>query len=74
MQPCKKGDLSNTISFLKFLIKQRPNLRLTIIWQGASYHKSQELRIYLDLVNKEKILEEWKINCILFAPNALNKI
>jgi len=70
----KKGDLSNTISFLKFLIKQRPNLRLTIIWQGASYHKSQELRIYLDLVNKEKVLEEWKINCILFAPNALNKI
>jgi transposase len=55
---------------LKFLIKQRPNSRLTIIWDGASYHKSQELRDYLDLVNKGKTPEEWKINCILFAPNA----
>ena len=73
MQPYKKGDSSNTISFLKFLIKQRPNSRLTIIWEGASYHKSQELRDYLDLVNKGKSPEEWKINCILFAPNALEQ-
>ena len=70
VQPYKKGDSSNTISFLKFLIKQRPNSRLTIIWDGASYHKSQELRDYLDLVNKGKSPEKWKINCILFAPNA----
>ena len=70
MQPYKKGDSSNTISFLKFLIKQRPNSRLTIIWEGASYHKSQQLRNYLDLVNKGKIPDEGKIKCILFAPNA----
>jgi transposase len=55
---------------LKFLIKQRPNSRLTIIWEGANYHKSQELRDYLNLVNKGKSPEKWKINCILFAPNA----
>ncbi len=55
---------------MKFLIKQRQNSRLTIIWEGANYHKSQELRDYLDLVNKGKSPEEWKINCILFAPNA----
>jgi len=35
-----------------------------------NYHKSQELREYLELVNKEKFPEEWQINCILFAPNA----
>jgi transposase len=70
VQPYKKGDSSNTISFLKFLIKQRPNSRLTIIWERASYHKSQGLRDYLDLVNKRKSPEEWKINCILFARNA----
>ena len=70
MQPHKKGDSSNTISFLKFLIKQGQKSRLTIIWEGASYHKSQHLRDYLDLVNKGKSPKEWKINCILFAPNA----
>lgn len=70
MQPYKKADSSNTISFLKFLIKQRQNSRLTIIWEGASYHKSQELSNYLDLVNKGKIPEEWKINFLLFAPNS----
>jgi hypothetical protein len=64
MQPYKKGDSSNIISFLKVLMKQRPNSRLTIIWEGASYHKSQELRDYLDLVNKGKSPEQWKINCI----------
>ena len=55
---------------LKYLIKQRQNSRLTIIWEGAIYHKSQELREYLELVNKGKSPEEWQINCILFAPNA----
>jgi transposase len=70
VQPYEKGDSANTINFLKFLIKQRPNSRLTISWDGATYHKSQELREYLELVNKGKSPEEWQINCILFAPNA----
>ena len=62
VQPYKKGDSAQTISFLKYLIKQRSNSRLTIIWDGATYHKSQELREYLELVNKGKSPEEWQIN------------
>jgi len=50
--------------------RQRPNSRLAISWDGATYHKSQELREYLELVNDGKSPEEWQINCILFAPNA----
>jgi len=52
VQPYEKGDSALTISFLKYLIKQRPNSRLTIIWDGATYHNSQELREYLELVKK----------------------
>jgi transposase len=74
VQPYEKGDSANTISFLKYLIKQRPNSRLTIIWEGATYHKSQELREYLELVNKGKSPEEWQINCILFARTAPEQI
>ena len=40
---------------------------------GASYHKSPELRDYLDLVNKAKSPERWKINYILFAPKVPEK-
>lgn len=46
---------------------------MTIIWNGASYHKSQELKEYLELVNQGKSPEEWQVNCILFAPNARTK-
>ncbi|MEG4939888.1 transposase [Microcoleus sp. F4-D5] len=35
VQPYEKGDSSNTISFLKYLIKQRLNSRMTIIWERA---------------------------------------
>jgi len=44
------------------LIKQRPNSRLTIIWDGGTYHNSQELIEYLELVNKGKSPEKWQIN------------
>jgi hypothetical protein len=74
VQPYEKGDSANTISFLKYFIKQRPNSRLTIVWDGAKYHKLQQLREYLELVNKAKYPDKWQINCILFAPNAPNKI
>jgi hypothetical protein len=47
---------------------------MTIIWEGETYHNSQKLREYLELVNKGKSPEEWQINCILFAPNDPNKI
>ena len=69
VQPYEKGDSAQTISFLKNLITQGPNPRVTSIWDGATYHKPQELREYLELVNKEKSPEEWQINSILFAPN-----
>jgi hypothetical protein len=60
LQPYKKGDSENTISFLKFLIKQRQNSMVTIIWEGASYHKAQELMDYLELVNKAKTPKDGK--------------
>ncbi len=60
VQPYKKGYSAQTISFLKYLIKQRPNSRLTIIWDGVTYHKSQELREYLELVNKGNFLKNGK--------------
>jgi putative transposase len=70
IQAAKKGDSTNTITFLEYLMQQRPTARLGIIWDGASYHRSQEIKEYLEKINEGKTEEEWKITCIRFAPNA----
>lgn len=44
--------------------------RIALIWDGASYHRSREVKSYLDLVNQGLEPKNWKITCIRFAPNA----
>ena len=66
----KKGDSENTISFLEYLRLQRPGAKLLIIWDGASYHRSQQIKNYLDSLNRELKKEQWLITCERFAPNA----
>lgn len=65
-----KGNSKHTIEFLKYLVEQHPNQRIAIIWDGASYHKSGELKEYLAEVNRGLPENEWKITLILFAPHA----
>lgn len=66
----QKGDSKNTINFLKYLRQQRPGAKLLIIWDGASYHRSQEIQDYLDSLNRELEKEQWLLTCLRFAPNA----
>ncbi len=44
--------------------------KLVIIWDGATYHYSQEFRQYLEKVNQRKPAKDWLIKCIKLAPNA----
>lgn len=66
----KKGDSESTIAFLQYLLSECPTSRITLIWDGASYHRSAEVRAYLDSLNHGLDEAEWKITCIRFAPNA----
>jgi transposase len=68
--PAKKGDSENTINFLEYLRSQRPDAKLLIIWDGASYHRSQQIKDYLDSLNATLEKEEWLVTCERFAPNA----
>lgn len=70
VKPYASGNSQCAIAFLKYLIAQYPKSRITLIWDGASYHRSAELREYLDSVNQGKDEHEWKITCIREAPNA----
>ncbi len=65
-----QGNTENTIKFVSELMKENKNQRLVIIWDGATYHRSQEWREYLDQINQGKKEEEWLIRCIRLAPNA----
>lgn len=65
----EKGNTACTIAYLKSLQAQFPHQRLLILWDGASYHRSGELKEYLAQVNEGLTQEEWKIHCVRFAPN-----
>lgn len=66
----EKGDSKNTINFLEYLRQERTGAKLLIIWDGASYHRSQEIQVYLDSLNRELKKEQWLLTCFRFAPNA----
>jgi len=70
VQAYSKANSENTVAFLKYLQLVYPDVRLGIIWDGASYHKSQELKAYLATVNQGLEESSWHITCIQFAPNA----
>jgi hypothetical protein len=65
-----KGNSEHTITFVRYLQQQSPNQKLVLIWDGAKYHRSEELRTYLSQVNGDKPEAEWQIRCLCFAPNA----
>jgi putative transposase len=64
------GNSSSTIKFIKNLQRARPEQRIALIWDGAKYHKSNEIRDFLASANHGCKPDSWSITCILFAPNA----
>lgn len=59
--------LRGSLNYLRSLDRQA---RLLVIWDGASYHRSHQLREFLATVNAGLPFEDWKIECIRFAPHA----
>ncbi|MBN3887323.1 IS630 family transposase [Nostoc sp.] len=64
------GNSSSTVNFIKYLQNQRPGKRIALIWDGASYHRSDEVKKFLSSVNDHHQPDQWQITCIRFAPNA----
>lgn len=63
------GNSTETIAFLEFLRQQYPEAQIAVIWDGASYHRSEAIREYLDSVNQDCEPSDWKVTCLRFAPN-----
>lgn len=69
LQDYDAGNSENTVEYLRYLLSESPNQRLLIIWDGASYHRSQEVQRFLTEVNLGLPEEKWKIRCVRLAPN-----
>lgn len=69
VQAYEKGNSASTIAFLQVLLDENPQSRIAMIWDGASYHRSQAVKDYLASVNQGLQKSDWKITCIRFAPN-----
>lgn len=70
LMPHNGGNGENTVAFIKHLQGLNPNKKLILIWDGASYHRSEAVQAYLNKVNENLEEQEWKITCLLFAPHA----
>jgi len=70
LTPHDAGNEGNTIEFIKHLQDLNPGKKLILIWDGASYHRSEAVQAYLKKVNEDLEEQEWKITCLLFAPHA----
>ena len=60
---------TSTIEFMKYLRSKFCGKRIMLIWDRATYHKSREIKKFLDSVNQGKEENEWELTCILLAPN-----
>jgi putative transposase len=65
-----QGNSESTIEFLQYLQQQYSQQRLALFWDGASYHRSAQLKAYLQAVNQDLVQDDWQIICTRFAPNA----
>lgn len=70
LEAYKAGNGECTVKFIKKLMKLNKSAKLLIIWDGASYHRSQEMQAFLAQQNQGLPENEWRISCELFAPYA----
>ena len=66
--PAGNGD--STVKFVKHLQEKYSGKKIILIWDGASYHRFGDFRDYLAQINNELAPDQWRLTCVLFAPNA----
>lgn len=70
VRPYQAGNGENTIKFLSEIKARHPQKKLLLIWDGATYHRGEEMQQFLAQENQGKPPEDWSITCCLFAPYA----
>lgn len=63
----KTANSSSTIDFIQHLQSRNEGAQIVLVWDGASYHRSQEFRDFLSQVNTD---QQWNLHCLRFAAYA----
>jgi len=66
----KMGETASTISFIKHLMKVYEGKKIKLIWDGATYHRSEEFIAFLKEVNAGLENKDWLLECVRLAPYA----
>jgi transposase len=64
------GDGASTVAYLRWCQTLYPDKKLLFLWDGATYHRGHDMQTFLTQENGGLDEGEWKITCLVFAPNA----
>ena len=64
------GNGVHTVAYLQWCQTLYPDKQLVVLWDGASYHRGEEMQKFLAQENANLSEADWKITCLRFAPNA----
>ena len=70
VEPYTVVNTQTMVSFITILREQYAGKQLVLLWDGASYHRSTELRLYLTTINEGTTAANRWVHCIHFAPYA----
>jgi len=68
VMPYKSGNGKNTVQFLEEIKSRHPQQKILLIWDGAAYHRGEEMKQFLEKYNQGLSRKEWLITCERFAP------
>src|SRR5262245_65754874 len=64
------GDGASTVAYLRWCQILYPNKKLLLLWDGASYHRGQEMQTFLVQEKAGVAYADGKMTCTLRAPKA----
>jgi transposase len=67
------GNGENTVSYLRWLRQVYEGKRLLVLWDGATYHRDQNVKEFLAEVNFGLEENDWLVTLMPFAPNAADQ-
>jgi transposase len=70
MQEFSAGNGENTVAYVTWLMQLYAGKKLLLVWDGATYHRDQQLKAFLAEVNLGLEEKDWRVTCVPFAPNA----
>lgn len=70
LEEYEQGNGENTVKFIKKILEINEGKRVMLYWDGAAYHRGEDMQKFLTEINWDKEAPDWQVTCNLFAPYA----